>query len=307
MRVRSSTLSSVAGRGIRLSRVPRRATPPPPAAARRPPDASRSRTARPRCGCARRARSPTSPHPCQYARLWRERCVSAARPVRDLVPVVAGGGRAGRRPARTCRPADRRRAPAPRRGGSAGRAWCRPRRSARTPRCGRARGAIAVSSDAPPVLERLARRAVDEVQAHVETGTRARRRRRCATFAGSCVRSSAASTCGTADCMPIDMRVTPAAASSVDDGIRHGVGVRLDRDLRAGGDAERLRGRPRACARGRPAAAASGVPPPKKTVRRGTDAAGGREHVARRGRPRAGACRRTGPGARRAARRTCTC
>ncbi len=35
-----------------------------------------------------------------------------------------------------------------------------------------------------------------------------------ATFAGSCVRSSAARTWGTADCMPIDSRVTPDAASS---------------------------------------------------------------------------------------------
>ena len=37
------------------------------------------------------------------------------------------------------------------------------------------------------------------------------------TLSGSCVRSRTASTCGTADCIPKDTRVTPAAASTARD------------------------------------------------------------------------------------------
>ena len=64
-----------------------------------------------------------------------------------------------------------------------------------------------------PVGERLPRRAVDEVEADLEAGG-ARPRDDQREPLRSWVRSSVASTCGTADCMPKLTRVKPAPASS---------------------------------------------------------------------------------------------
>ena len=86
------------------------------------------------------------------------------------------------------------------------------------------------------------------------------------TRSGSWVRSSVASTCGTADCIPNETRVKPASARRREVVGVDRVGVGLGRDLGAVGEtpgvahrAEHARqvGRPAACV---------GVPPPKKTV-----------------------------------------
>ena len=107
-----------------------------------------------------------------------------------------------------------------------------------------------------------------------------------ATFSGWCVRSSAASTCGTADCMPIERRVTPAAASVVGDRGGHGVGVRLDRDLGAGREPERVAHtveHPREIAR---RAGASACRRRRRPCRRGTEGPGVRRARGARARSR---------------------
>jgi hypothetical protein len=87
----------------------------------------------------------------------------------------------------------------------------------------------------------------------------------CGTRAGSCVRSSVASTCGTADCIPNETRVNPAAASA----------ARLSGDTESGfasvvtsacaSSPNRSRIPPSSAARS-PGGSNVGVPPPRKTV-----------------------------------------
>ena len=54
------------------------------------------------------------------------------------------------------------------------------------------------------------------------------------------MRPRAASTCGTIDCTPIEMRVTPAVPVGPQEVEGDVVGVALDRDLGAGADRERF-------------------------------------------------------------------
>ena len=84
------------------------------------------------------------------------------------------------------------------------------------------------------------------------------------------MRSSVASTCGTADCIPKEIRLKPTTRSSSRSHWRHAVGVGLGGDLRAVREPELRGDRPRASRRGRPACSSVGVPPPRKTVDTGT-------------------------------------
>ena len=160
---------------------------------------------------------------------------------------------------------------------------------------------------APPVVERLPRRAVDEVEADVEARRRAPSRTTSGTRSGSCVRSSAASTCGTADCMPNETRVNPPSASR-----------RRSSGPTESGFASVVTSAPGA----RPNSSRTRAEHAHEVVRRAAASASRRRR--RRSRPggsagrmpRARAAtsgsrrsrgRRSRPGARRAARRRCTC
>ena len=67
---------------------------------------------------------------------------------------------------------------------------------------------------AAPVLERLPRRAVDEIDADLHPGGLAWRRRLARRCRGRACARASRSTCGTADCIPTETRVKPPAASS---------------------------------------------------------------------------------------------
>ena len=185
--------------------------------------------------------------------------VAGPGPVRDLVVRQPGAAEQRRRPARTCRPGRRRRGGGPGRSASGVPGLDRQAVGAHVRRLERER----VVERAAPVVQRLADAAVDEVEVE-RRRSRSRRRASTArrTLAGSWVRPSAASTCGTIDCTP-----------------------RLDA-VHAGGAVgrqQRRRSRCRGCTRPsprRPAPAAmasstasspsagtsDGVPPPKNTL-----------------------------------------
>ena len=64
-----------------------------------------------------------------------------------------------------------------------------------------------------PIVKALPRRAVDQIELERMPAALAAAIP-AATFSGVCVRSSVASTCGTADCMPKEIRLKPPSASS---------------------------------------------------------------------------------------------
>ena len=86
-----------------------------------------------------------------------------------------------------------------------------------------------------------------------------------ATLSGSWVRSSVASTCGTADCMPIETRVNPPAASSASDSGVTESGLASVVTSASGASPKRSRMPPSILTRS-PDLSIVGVPPPTKTV-----------------------------------------
>ena len=82
-------------------------------------------------------------------------------------------------------------------------------------------------------------------------GVARRSRPRGVTLAGSCVRPSAASTCGTIDCTPKLSRFTPPPRYARSSAAVDGVGVALDRDLGAGRQRDARRARASALRRAR--------------------------------------------------------
>ena len=122
----------------------------------------------------------------------------------------------------------------------------------------------------PPVLERLPRRAVDEVEADVEPGAArgADGRAHVRGLVGAVERRQDVRDGRLhADRQPGDAGCRQLGG----DAIRHRVGVRLDGDLGVRARCRTRRGRPRACAPRSPGGSRVGVPPPKNTVRGGAE------------------------------------
>ena len=180
------------------------------------------------------------------------------RPVGHLVPVRARRRRAARRRAGTCPRGRPRRASAARRAARA-RASAVPSSTIREyAETWSGSHASAASSDVAQSAERLPRRAVDEVQADLlEARLRAPTATTPGTRSGSCVRSSVASTCGTADCIPNEIRLKPPSRSRSRSRRVDAVGVGLGRHLGVGGQPELGVDRGDAPRPGRRAAAAS--------------------------------------------------
>ncbi len=116
---------------------------------------------------------------------------------------------------------------------------------------------------AAPVVDRLPRRAVDQVEVErrqVRPGGSPRPRPpRCR---WSCVRPSAPSTCVAIDCTPRLTRLTPWATYASQQLVGDVVGVALDRDLGVVGDRHESRSRRRAPS----PSTIDGVPPPTKML-----------------------------------------
>ncbi len=263
-RERKSTSSSARAEASGRSRPPQ-ARVRHRCAGRRPPDASHSTSADPRHGCARRGRRPTSPFPAN-----RRGCGAsgAPRPAPSWRPRTRSSQRrrAHDRPPRTGRRGDRRR-----RGELPSTDAPLELRSRFDDE--RIRGDVvgfereSGVERAPPVVRRLARCSVDEVETDVEPGS-ARRRDRCRHPSRVVRAVERREHVGHRRLHPDREPVTPARGELVRDRAGDRVGIGLDRD-----SAPATRPKPSRTAwsiRARsPGGSSVGVPPPKNTVAAG--------------------------------------